>query len=563
MSYWYRIGTVSVVNGSKSIVGVGTLWAEQAAAGDLFTLDGNQFYEIETVTDDTHIELKTNYLEAAAGDQNYAIIRNFASTLTATLAARLADLLNRWHTREDEWYDWHNGTVTGGPESDGRYPFTDAAGDTVLIACPARMAELNGYTYIAYASSDAGAGFSNTFNPELNYIAILRVTDPIETPVASDFAGLWKNYKGATGAQGAQGETGSQGLQGETGLQGAAGIDGTDGTNGTDGLDITWKGAYAAGTAYVINDAVSYNGASYICKLATTGNAPTNTTYWDLMAQKGSDGAGAGDVIGPAASVDSHVAAFDGTTGKLIKDSGLVFPAATAENDFLMAGADPFAWTKKTLQQTRSILGSDRWTNVPTANFTATPASTSTITMGVDMTGSIKVGMSLRATHDGIVKYGRCGAITANLLTWQGPPLDVDHDVTALSYGGGTSRQVLIIIPGLYEDADNHDLIQSDLNSNLIWKLPTSYCVHYEVYSKTHDTHATHGKASIEIAGADVNSSADGLAIAADATWYSTGVDINLSNYDINPGEEFEVTAHKGGNGDATHLSVHAFLVTP
>ncbi len=37
---------------------------------------------------------------------------------------------------------------------------------------------------------------------------------------------------------------------------------------------------------------------------------------------KGVDGAGAGDVIGPAVAVDSNIAAFDTTTGKLIKDAG-------------------------------------------------------------------------------------------------------------------------------------------------------------------------------------------------------------------------------------------------
>ena len=53
-------------------------------------------------------------------------------------------------------------------------------------------------------------------------------------------------------------------------------------------LKPTWKGAYAGGTAYVVNDVVSYNGNSYICILASTGNLPTSTTYWKPSA-KGSD----------------------------------------------------------------------------------------------------------------------------------------------------------------------------------------------------------------------------------------------------------------------------------
>jgi hypothetical protein len=84
---------------------------------------------------------------------------------------------------------------------------------------------------------------------------------------------------------------------------------------------MNWLGAYAGGTSYVVDDAVSYNGSSYICKLASTGNLPTNTTYWDVLAEKGASGSGAGDVVGPASAVNDRLAAFDGTSGKLIKDS--------------------------------------------------------------------------------------------------------------------------------------------------------------------------------------------------------------------------------------------------
>ena len=37
-------------------------------------------------------------------------------------------------------------------------------------------------------------------------------------------------------------------------------------------IKLNWKGAYNAGTAYVIDDVVSYNGSSYVCILASTGN---------------------------------------------------------------------------------------------------------------------------------------------------------------------------------------------------------------------------------------------------------------------------------------------------
>ena len=40
-------------------------------------------------------------------------------------------------------------------------------------------------------------------------------------------------------------------------------------------------------TAYVVGNKVSYNGSSYVCILDSTGNLPTDSTYWLLIAQKG------------------------------------------------------------------------------------------------------------------------------------------------------------------------------------------------------------------------------------------------------------------------------------
>ena len=54
---------------------------------------------------------------------------------------------------------------------------------------------------------------------------------------------------------------------------------------------------YSAGKAYVPGNKVSFNGSSYVCTAATTGHAPTDTAYWLLIAKKGEDGKGAGDML--------------------------------------------------------------------------------------------------------------------------------------------------------------------------------------------------------------------------------------------------------------------------
>jgi hypothetical protein len=55
------------------------------------------------------------------------------------------------------------------------------------------------FTYIAYADSDTGTGFTTTYNASKDFIAVRTTTTAIASPVANDFTGLWKNYKGAPG----------------------------------------------------------------------------------------------------------------------------------------------------------------------------------------------------------------------------------------------------------------------------------------------------------------------------------------------------------------------------
>ena len=61
-------------------------------------------------------------------------------------------------------------------------------------------------------------------------------------------------------------------------------------------IRFNWQGAYNNSTAYVINDVVSSGGNSYICKLASTGNAVSNGTYWDLMSSAGTNGSNGTDL---------------------------------------------------------------------------------------------------------------------------------------------------------------------------------------------------------------------------------------------------------------------------
>ena len=63
------------------------------------------------------------------------------------------------------------------------------------------------------------------------------------------------------------------------------------GIKGADG-DITWQGEWSSSTTYTANEAIQYNGSSYVCLQGNTNLIPPdNTSAWSLMVSKGDIGA--------------------------------------------------------------------------------------------------------------------------------------------------------------------------------------------------------------------------------------------------------------------------------
>jgi hypothetical protein len=66
---------------------------------------------------------------------------------------------------------------------------------------------------------------------------------------------------------------------------------GIPGLKGADG-DITWQGEWSSLTTYTINQAVQYDGQSYVALQGGTDKNPSSqTSYWSLMTAKGASGA--------------------------------------------------------------------------------------------------------------------------------------------------------------------------------------------------------------------------------------------------------------------------------
>jgi len=53
---------------------------------------------------------------------------------------------------------------------------------------------------------------------------------------------------------------------------------------------INFRGEYDELITYDLADSVSFNGSSYVAIQPTTGNLPTNNTFWQLLAEKGETG---------------------------------------------------------------------------------------------------------------------------------------------------------------------------------------------------------------------------------------------------------------------------------
>ena len=178
---WYRYNTVTVTQGSASVVGVQTSFLSQVSIGDLFTVDGTKIYEILSVVDDTHITLQTVYT-GATGSTAYGILRNFTTTTNAALAAQLTALLGSWQTREDQQRIWLAGALLSGYRSDGTpanpagndplagyYPMSDAVGVTRYIPCPA-----------LFTNATKLGGFVASQTPGANQILVTSATGSVE-----------------------------------------------------------------------------------------------------------------------------------------------------------------------------------------------------------------------------------------------------------------------------------------------------------------------------------------------------------------------------------------------
>ena len=159
-------------------------------------------------------------------------------------------------------------------------------------------------------------------------------------------------------------------------------------------IKFNWKGPYNNSTAYVVDDVVSSGGSSYVCILASQGNAVSSGTYWQVMSQAGTNGTDAdllsigsttgGDIYYNSGSAIARLA--KGTAGQVLQmNSG-----ATAPEYADAAGGKIGAVVHAIKKDGWNNTNANQWTEVPGYNLTITPtkAGSTILAMGHISSGS-------------------------------------------------------------------------------------------------------------------------------------------------------------------------------
>jgi hypothetical protein len=327
--YFYSDGTITVTNGSKVITGVETAWQLRHAVGAILFV-GSNFGFVESVSAEGAALLKddwagpssagaayTMWLVPSEASQNLANNQRLSEIIQSLDAAQAeSDILTAIGNLVFEVDDLIVATGANTFRVAKKFEFTNGAEyDRFVNTLAARATydlQAAGFTVLV---ADIGDGRSALYAKN--------------TATAGD----WSDPAFLTGPVGLTPD-----LTIGTTTTLAPGTAATATISGTDddpvlnlgipaGRGAIIRGAYNPATAYVLDDQVTYQGSSWIALGSTTGNAPPAlptevNTWWQLVAKKGTDGSGTGDVVGPAVAVDGRIAAFDTTTGKLIKDGG-------------------------------------------------------------------------------------------------------------------------------------------------------------------------------------------------------------------------------------------------
>ena len=366
--------------------------------------------------------------------------------------------------------------------------------------------------------------------------------------------------------------------------------------------------AATAGDMYIVSaagkiggsDGVSVSEKDMLICISTTaaGDHATVGANWSVIVSSSGTG-----VTGPGVAVANNFAAFDGTTGQVIKDSGYGYSSFQPANANLttisgLSGTSGFLkrvagnWVLDTTTYltdipiaTKTSLGgviagsgmiitaSGRidvtapppasWTNVVigAAGVAAAPANTYTIKTNVSFEGVIYPGMGLKYNIGGVYYYAVVTAISGVAIVIAGAPLS--GNLIELYYADANrNAHVDFYINGGFNVVAENNMLKEYNKTRFRWQLSEARLVRVSHCCNLIDSGAAQPQVNISVNGANVCSSNSGAGrpVVNDA-WADSVVDINTTSYVVRYGDEIEITTTVGGNGDAECLTVSGTLV--
>lgn len=254
---WYGDGLSTATVGSRTVTGTDTGWLTPVAgltpikAGDKYGIHVGRPIVIEQIISDTELLLADDWPGPAQTDAPYKVELTSPTIAAVEAMRRLLASLG-------------NGNLESIAETSvGTDDLLIGIGPGVFSAIN-KAALVQGVEYDAFVANLAGRA---AYNGAAQGFAVLVID------IGDGRSALYFKNSATSGDWSAPSYV--------TGPVGPAGV--------------TWRGNYSAGTAYAIRDIVQSGGSTWIAKVATTGNAPptlptTENTQWLLFARSGTPG---------------------------------------------------------------------------------------------------------------------------------------------------------------------------------------------------------------------------------------------------------------------------------
>ena len=236
-------------------------------------------------------------------------------------------------------------------------------------------------------------------------------------------------------------------------------------------IKFNWQGAYAGGTAYAVDDVVEYNGSSYICILASTGNLPTNATYFEQMSSAGTNGTNGTD-LGTTLTTQGDLVYRDGsglqrlgagTAGQVLQTGG-----AGANPSWGTVSSDYVLLATQTVSGTTSAISFDGY-------FSSTYDVYKCVFYDLDLTADNQnISLRFRVSNADVVDdyrfaLGMAASINSSSATdassatggWYGTSISqINYNPVGTSSGSFICQGELTFLKPL--DTSNHKMVKTD-----------------------------------------------------------------------------------------------------